>query len=80
MIERRISTDGGPVVHFMPEVSSSTAPEIIDVYMNDGIRMYRTKDGREFIADKYDESFRPAVKMQVKPKGFKGFKYWPHYR
>jgi hypothetical protein len=35
------------------------------------VRMYRGKDGREFIASLFDKMFLPAIVLQVKHKHYK---------
>lgn len=34
-------------------------------------RMYKTTDGRTFIADTFDRIFKPAITLTIKPKHFK---------
>jgi hypothetical protein len=34
-------------------------------------RMYKTTDGRTFIADRFDQTFNQQVHLQMKPKNFR---------
>jgi hypothetical protein len=51
---------------------SFTKPEIKKEYFDkDGQRMYKTVDGRTFIADVFDKTFNQGIKLKMKPKNFK---------
>lgn len=46
-------------------------PVILKEYYAGGQRMYRSIDGRRYIADAFDRTFIPQVKMAVIPRNFK---------
>lgn len=48
-----------------------TAPRILSIYKENGIRMYECTGKRHFIAAVYDKMFTPT-KTAMRPAGFKG--------
>lgn len=39
--------------------------------------MYKTKDGRTFLADKFDQTFNQGIQLKMKPKNFKAYSIDP---
>lgn len=60
------------VTNYHADRPMHVAPVIKKEYKDaDGTRMYKSVDGRDFIADMFDKMFK-VIPTQMKPKNFKG--------
>lgn len=59
------------ITDFRASRASMVKPTIKKEYKQDGVRMYKTVDGRTFIADVFDQNFNQGIKLKMKPKHFK---------
>ena len=72
MVKKTLTADGGKVIEFVTSKPFTVKPTIERPFTRDGVRMYLTTDGKEYLADVYDAMFLPAVKLQVRPARYKG--------
>lgn len=63
------------VTDYHPERPFMVAPKILKQFFTgkgkNKVRMYRTTDNRNFVADRFDFMFLPAIVLTVKHKHFK---------
>lgn len=76
MKEERIfrgSGSSGYSTEYRPERKNTIIkPSIKRTFFDkDKVRMYKTTDGRTFIADVFDRIFNTAIRLNIKPKNFK---------
>lgn len=70
------------ITEFRPEAKNSMVkPEVKKQFFQgrgaSRVRMYKTKDGRTFLADKFDQTFNQGIQLKMKPKNFKAYSIDP---
>lgn len=70
------------VIEYRPQAKNSMVKPNIkkQFYVGKGkdrVRMYKTTDGRDFIADTFDRTFNQGVTLKMKPKNFKAYSIDP---